>query len=270
MSNNNNNTDERIENQVDALAAEPETQGQPEPQAQVTQEQPEVEDLPEKYRGKSLKEVVQMHQELEKMSGKHSNELGELRKITDQLIEAKNATLSDNTPSNVEFDEDAYWSNPKETITNTIDKHPSVQEAKKLSQELKQEKAQAQLQRNHPDYMQIVQDDKFQEWVGKSKVRTELLRKADAQYDADSANELFDLWKERADYIASKKSEADSKNKSAVKSASVGSANGSGEGPTSKFLSRRKINDMMRNNPREYAKRRMEIARAYAEGRVKA
>lgn len=267
-----NNTKDAREQEINILAEEP-TEGQPAAQeTQPTQTQPEQDsDIPEKYRNKSLKDLVQMHQELEKLSGRHANELGEIRKLADQLIEAKNAKVSqdEKTPS-IDFDESAYWANPKDAIVNTIDKHPSVQEAKKLAAELKQQKAQAALERNHPDYPQIVQDAKFQEWVAKSKVRADLFLRANDQYDADSANELFSMWKERAEYSAIKKAEAEEKNKNAVKSASVGNTSGAAGSQTGiVFYSRKKINELMRNNPREYAKKRLDILQAYAEGRVK-
>ena len=43
-------------------------------------------DIPEKYRGKSLDEVVKMHQEAEKLIGKQAQEVGEVRKLADELI----------------------------------------------------------------------------------------------------------------------------------------------------------------------------------------
>ena len=48
------------------------------PQEQLT--------VPEKYQGKSLEEVVQMHQEAEKLLGRQSGEVGELRKVVDDYI----------------------------------------------------------------------------------------------------------------------------------------------------------------------------------------
>ena len=39
------------------------------------EEQPQEPDIPEKYQGKSVEELVQMHQELEKFSGKQSTEV---------------------------------------------------------------------------------------------------------------------------------------------------------------------------------------------------
>jgi len=43
-------------------------------------------ELPEKYRDKSLDEIVRMHQEAEKLIGKQAQEVGEVRKLADELI----------------------------------------------------------------------------------------------------------------------------------------------------------------------------------------
>jgi len=43
-------------------------------------------ELPEKYRDKSLDEIVKMHQEAEKLIGKQAQEVGEVRKLADELI----------------------------------------------------------------------------------------------------------------------------------------------------------------------------------------
>ena len=58
--------------------------GLPEPGEHV--EQPQEPQVPEKYQGKSLEEVVQMHQEAEKLLGRQSSEVGELRKVVDDFI----------------------------------------------------------------------------------------------------------------------------------------------------------------------------------------
>ena len=42
--------------------------------------------IPEKYKGKSLDEIVKMHQEAEKLIGRQAQEVGEVRKLADELI----------------------------------------------------------------------------------------------------------------------------------------------------------------------------------------
>jgi hypothetical protein len=56
------------------------------------EEQPQEPEVPEKYRGKSVEDLVQMHQELEKFSGKQSTEVGELRKVVDNYIQTQLST----------------------------------------------------------------------------------------------------------------------------------------------------------------------------------
>ena len=53
--------------------------------AEEQQETPEIQEpeIPDKYRGKSAEELVQMHQEAEKLLGRQSSEVGELRKVVD-------------------------------------------------------------------------------------------------------------------------------------------------------------------------------------------
>ena len=54
------------------------------------QPQPEqAEELPEKYKNKSAQELVQMHQEAEKLLGRQSSEVGELRKVVDDYIQTQ-------------------------------------------------------------------------------------------------------------------------------------------------------------------------------------
>lgn len=42
----------------------------------LEQEQPSAPDVPEKYKGKQLTDLVQMHQEAEKLMGRQGSEMG--------------------------------------------------------------------------------------------------------------------------------------------------------------------------------------------------
>jgi len=60
-----------------------------EPEAQVeepvVEEKPEVV-IPDKYQGKSVEDIVKMHQEAEKLIGKQAQEVGEVRRLADELL----------------------------------------------------------------------------------------------------------------------------------------------------------------------------------------
>ena len=63
------------------------------------EEQPQAEpELPEKYQGKSVEDLVQMHQELERFTCKQSTEVGELRKVVDSYIENQTQLTQQQAP----------------------------------------------------------------------------------------------------------------------------------------------------------------------------
>ena len=49
----------------------------------------ETEELPPKFQGKSVDDIINSYVNLEQQYGRQGNELGELRKLTDSLIQKK-------------------------------------------------------------------------------------------------------------------------------------------------------------------------------------
>jgi hypothetical protein len=233
-------------------------------------EQPQVEEptLPDKYQGKSLEEVVQMHQEAEKLLGRQSSEVGELRKVVDDYISSQ--TQSAPQPQHVEPEEDIdYFTDPQGAVNRAIENHPKIKEAEQYSAQYKQQAALATLNTKHPDMKEILNDPKFAEWIKASKIRTQLFVAADQQYDADSADELFSLWKERKQVVQQTANVEKQERKQQLKAANTGNARGSAEGGRKKVYRRADIIKLMRTDPDRYTALADEIMAAYAEGRVK-
>ena len=233
-------------------------------------EQPQVEEpaLPDKYQGKSLEEVVQMHQEAEKLLGRQSSEVGELRKVVDDYIASQ--TQSAPQPQHVEPEEDIdYFTDPQGAVNRAIENHPKIKEAEQYSAQYKQQAALATLNTKHPDMKEILNDPKFAEWIKASKIRTQLFVAADQQYDADSADELFSLWKERKQVVQQTANVEKQERKQQLKAANTGNARGSSEGGRKKVYRRADIIKLMRTDPDRYTALADEIMAAYAEGRVK-
>jgi len=259
--------EEREDEEYDTLPTDDQVEEQeanPEPEPQ-----PEEEDLPEKYRGKSVKEIVQMHQEAEKLLGKHSSEVGELRGVVDQYIQAQ---LQSQAPTeqggNKEEEEVDFFADPEKAVNNSISSHPAIKEAQEYAKQAKQSTALQTLQSKHPDIDKIVADPKFAEWIKGSKVRTQLFVQADQQYDTDAADELFSTWKQ-LNKNAEEVSQADQQTrKKAVKSASTGANRGSSESRGKKKYRRADIIKLMKDDPQRYQALQPEIMAAYREGRV--
>ena len=229
-----------------------------------SQEQPTEEDIPDKYRNKSPAELVRMHQEAERMLGRQSGEVGELRKVVDEFV------MSQSTKKEETVDEEIdYFSDPEKAIQQAIEKHPAVQEAQKASMDMKKSSAQAMLKEKHPDMADILTDEKFVSWVGESQFRTNLLRQADRNFDYEAADEIFSLWKDRQSLIGQTVNAEKSSRNSALKAASTGGASGTSETNSKKIFRRADIIKLMKNDPDRYTAMSDEIMLAYAEGRVK-
>ena len=232
-------------------------------------EQPQAEpSLPEKYQGKSLEEVVQMHQEAEKLLGRQSSEVGELRKVVDDYISTQTQQAPQQQYVEPEDDID-YFTDPQAAVNRAIENHPKIREAQQYTEQYKKQSSLATLQAKHPDMQTILSDPKFAEWIKASKIRTQLFVAADQQYDADAADELFTLWKERKTVAQQTANVEKQARKQTLKAANTGNARGSSAGSRKKVYRRSDIIKLMKTDPERYQALSNEIFQAYAEGRVK-
>lgn len=254
--------DTKEEEHFDAVE---ELQTEPEQETQASSE-PVEEDIPDKYRGKSVKDIVRMHQEAERALGKQGSEVGELRRVVDDFIRAQTVTKQQ-TPE-VENDVD-FFEDPNKAIAKAIEKHPKVQQAEQLAMQMQRAEALANLKTAHPDFQDVLSDSAFGEWVAKSKVRQELFYRADRHYDFSAADELMSNWKERSQVVQQARDVEKINRKSAVKSAATGSSKGSGETASKKVFRRHDIIELMQRDPDRYQALSNEIMQAYADGRVR-
>ena len=234
---------------------------------EVTPEPAPEDDIPEKYRGKDIKDIVKMHQEAEKLLGRQSSEVGELRKVFDQYVQSQ---TNNSAPQQVEEDSDIdFFVEPEKAVSKAIENHPEIQAARQMSEQMKKQATLSQLQAAHPDYQAILQDTGFADWVKASKIRTRLLIEADKNYDFDAADELLSSWKERKGIVAEAAKTEEKERKRQVKAASTGNAKGSGDAPSKKIYRRADIRKLMIEDPDRYLSLADEITLAYAENRVR-
>jgi len=224
------------------------------------------EELPQKYQGKSTAELIRMHQEAEKLSGRQGNEVGELRKLVDDYVINQSVTKASEEDLSIS---DVDWiENPNGSIDKKINSHPAIKKAEEASLKFNQMEVMNRVSVAHPDFQEIIADDSFREWVDKSQARVKKLKQAD-QFDFDAADDLFTTWKERQELIGQAKAGADIERKNSIKSGSNGGARGSGEGSKKKFFKRSELLHMMQHDPDRYLANSDAITQAYAEGRVR-
>ena len=224
------------------------------------------EEIPQKYQGKSNAELIRMHQEAEKLSGRQGNEVGELRKLVDDYV--VNQTVTKPVEEKLTISDVDWIENPDGSVDRKIDNHPAIKKAEEASLRFNRMEVMNKISIAHPDFQEIVADESFQDWIGKSQVRVKKLKQAD-QFDFDAADDLFTTWKERQELIGQAKAGADIERKNSLKSGSNGGARGSGEGSKKKFFKRSELLHMMQHDPDRYLANSEAITQAYAEGRVR-
>ncbi len=222
-------------------------------------------ELPEKYREKSLDEIVRMHQEAEKLIGKQAQEVGEVRKLADELIKQNLGSRQQTRQEEPEVD---FFENPQKAVQRTVDNHPDILAARQITQEMKRAQIQQRLAQEHPDFGDIAKDQDFANWVKSSPIRIKIFEQADSGYDFDSANELLSTYKQLRS-VKQKQTSDDGEvtRKQNLKAVGV-DVGGSGES-SKKVYRRADLIRLKMQDPNRYDALSDEIMAAYAEGRVR-
>jgi len=227
-------------------------------------ESPEAKpDIPEKYRGKSVEDVVRMHQEAEKLMSRQAQEVGEVRKLADELIRSQ---LKPKPEPEVTEEVD-FFENPQEAVRRAVDNNPKVLAAEQYAISVQRQQSQQAMIQKHPDARELVADPEFQSWVKGSKVRERLFKQAD-DYDFDAADELLSTYKELRQVKVKRDESANAEDRKRTLNAAAVESGGSGES-TRKVYRRADLIRLKMSNPDKYDAMQGEIMAAYAEDRVR-
>jgi len=244
----------------------------PQDNSQGTQEEVEI---PSKYQGKSLEEIVKMHQEAEKLIGRQAQEVGEVRKLADELIKQQ---LESRVKPSEEFkpvaQEIDFFDDPAKAVNQAVENNPVLKQMQEQLVRQKQLEALATIEKKHPDFVDVAKSAEFNEWIQASKVRKQLYEAAN-NYDSDAALELLDTYKslkgikEQTIQSADEgvKQVGDQQRRQAIRAAGV-QTGGTGEStkPTYRYAD---IMKLMMYDREQYNARADEFLQAYQEGRIK-
>lgn len=226
-----------------------------------------IEDiLPDEFKDKTALEIAKEALFYRGQMGRQANELGEVRKLADELIKSQLAQKP--KPEIEQSDEIDIFDNPKEAVRRAIEANPVVQSIALQAENARRTLAKNTLMNLHPDAETIIQDPKFNNWVNSSRIRQQLLQQAD-QYDVDAANELFSTYKaiQNAQQRGVSDVEKSARDK-AIRAAGVDTG-GTGE-KSKKIYSRAQIMKLMTTDRwRSDTRLQDEITNAYAENRVR-
>lgn len=233
------------------------------------------EEVPEKYKNKSLDEIVRMHQEAEKLIGRQAQEVGEVRKLADSLLKQQLETKHDTQPSKAQ--EIDWFEDPERAVNQAVENNPILKRLQEEQTKQVQMSALQTIEKAHPDFVSVAQSEDFQQWVGASRIRQQMFTQAN-NYDVDSALELLETYKslrsiKKAQEETSKAADetlkkADSENRSKTLKAAGVQQGGTGES-TKPVYRRADLIRLRMQDPKRYESMAEDILQAYAEGRVR-
>ena len=245
---------------------------------------PEPKDVPEKYKGKGVDDVIDMHRNAESALGRASNELGQYKQLTDQLLNLKRQDdLLKGGASEADIEEEKLpevsstdlLDNPTEAVAKVVDARltADARKRKKDDDDAAALEAQNRFADKHPDAAEIANNPEFVKWVQESPLRFRAAREA---YEGDSIAgiELLDEYKASRSEASTEDDEAnDDPNIAAARKAATVSAGASQttDAPKGKIYRRLDLIRLKLEDPEAYADPgfQSEIMSAYNEGRVK-
>ena len=249
-------------------------QSEPQEVAQQATNSSETEpEIPEKYKGKSLDQIVKMHQEAEKLIGRQAQEVGESRKLLDEYIKQQLNTQKDDVQPSTQQEID-WFEDPAKAVNQAVENNPVLKQLKEQQAEQAKHVALSTIEKNHPDFMSVAQSEDFAQWVQGSKIRMQLFAQAN-NYDVDAALELLGNYKSLKGIKEQQSTKADDTLKKVevearTKTLKAAGVQQGGSGEMSKPVYRRV--DLIRlrmQDPERYNAMQDDIMAAYNEGRVK-
>lgn len=222
-----------------------------------------------RYASKTQEELAQMLEDAQTQIGRQSSEIGEVRKLADDLVkQSLKGTPKVVTPP-VEEHEDDFFTDPEAAVARAVSKHPAVTAAKEAAEKAARNESSAQVLKSHPDMVQVIGSPEFATWVKASPMRVRMYALAD-QYDAEAADELLTNFKASNSVVKAGPVVPAGAAKAAATLAAgtVGTSATVGAAPVAKKYRRSDIMRLMTTDPTRYEAMADEILKAYAEGRV--
>lgn len=260
------NKEEDVVNLFDEGEKKPD-EGAPE-EIVVEDEKPAFE-VPEKFVGKSFEDVVDSYKNLEKEFGRKSNEVGELRKLTDDILRQQTVqpAVVENINESVVEDLD-FYDDPEAAVDKAIARNPRL---KNLEDRMVREAAQnshAELIKAHPDVDEVVASQEFVDWIKGSSGRQKMLEESHKNYDVHLASDLLSTFK--ATQGLSTEAAIEERDAIAAEELKAASLEKGRPSTSSKPVYRRsELIRLKLEQPSRYEAMSKEIHDAYADGRVK-
>lgn len=229
--------------------------------------------IPQKFKDKNRAEITAIYLELEKEHGRRGNELGELRRITDDILQSQlsNNTSADNAQSTDQITSDDLLENPDKVIADAVANSPEMKELRDGRAKDAMDAAVARFKTTHDDAEKVIADPRFQQWILAHPTRAARWDKADTGYDFDTASEIISTFKEVHPVSTPEENTATNGERQKALDGVAAPASGASTagGTSTKYLLRSELMKLKMTDPDRYERLQPQILLAYREGRVK-
>lgn len=171
--------------------------------------------IPDKFKGKSVEDMIHIAQNAEKLISRQGAELGQMRRYADELISLKKQPTTQTKeevrqPLNVE----TLLNDPEKAFNNAVNNSDvaiRAQRAEEAVQRLERKITEQEFVSSHSSFKDDMNNPDFINWTQKNDVR-KALGQAAAQENFVAAKNLWDMWEEHKELVGTK-SEPSSKAK---------------------------------------------------------
>lgn len=199
-----------------------------------------ADDLPAKFKGKSVADVARAYAELETVVGRQGQQLNKYRDLIDSSFESRKEPARETAPAKKAVTAEDLYTNADGAIRQVVAEETAAS-VESLATRVARAEARAQFaefKAKTPDYDEILQDPKLLDWIKASPYRLRVARAADAG-DLDAAEELFGSFRDHksTQTVVTKKTDR----KAAARAASLESASPTGAAKSTDTISRHTI-----------------------------
>ena len=158
----------------------------------------------DKYADMDREALIDAHKEAQKKIGEQGQEVGQLRNLTDKLLDLKRTedlTAHGGSPEDSPISGDTLLTNPRDTINSVVEDNPRLSAIEDTLAALGQSTIETQFASAHPAYKADMEDENFKAYVSASPYRSGLAQKA-YKGDWEAAHELWNAYDEVRDQFA--------------------------------------------------------------------
>lgn len=231
-----------------------------EPEAPTSEKPEAADDLPEKYRGKTEREIAEMHMNSERRLGQLQNEVGQLRGLVQDLAQVQRASPP-RTPEmdDVKISGDELIANPADAIRKVV--QPLVEKKKEPEAPDPTDQALYAMEQNSlisdfGDVQSIAGSQEFKDFIGRTHSRqADYERACDPTLGIEQVRAARRLLEDFTDFKSSLPTSDAEKRKTAVEQAK--SVANEGPGPSGPIQTKQLIHEadviaLINSNPAKY------------------